>query len=233
MTEFKGRKPGARVSVVDAAYWMKGCSSLGRLRYTILLGVGKKSDRSYCLIDLKEAASAVIPQSTMAVRNNAQRVVTGACALAPNLGQRMLAVKLEGKDLVMRELMPQDLKFDLDCLTQEEAVAAALYLAGVVGKAPGRQMNAKTRSSRLVKLKKQHSKNLDAPSWSGPASSHSSRIMRRHISNIAAITHRLTSTQRFQRRILRDILLRRLCLGCIFCILLCTRRIDAWHSRTF
>src|SRR6202041_698513 len=124
---------------------MKGCSSLGRLRYAILLGIGKKSDRGYCLIDLKEAATAAAPQGKMTVRN-AQRVVTGACQLSPNLGERMLAVKLGGKDLVMRELMPQDLKFDLDRLTQEQAVAAARYLAGVVGKAHGRQMDAKTRS---------------------------------------------------------------------------------------
>ena len=66
----------------------------------------------------------------------------------------MLAVKLGGKDLVMRELMPQDLKFDLDRLTQEQAVAAARYLAGVVGKAHGRQMDTKTRSSWLSQVKK-------------------------------------------------------------------------------
>jgi uncharacterized protein (DUF2252 family) len=163
--KFKGRGKDTKISVVDAAYWMKGCSSLGRLRYAVLLGIGKKSDRSYCLIDLKEAAAAAAPQAKMAVRNNAQRVVTGACHLSPNLGERMLAVKLGGKDLVMRELMPQDLKFDLDCLTQEQAVAAARYLARVVGKAHGRQMDAKTRSSWLSKLRKQHSKSLDAPSW--------------------------------------------------------------------
>ena len=163
--KFKGRKPGTKISVVDAAYWMKGCSSLGRLRYAILLGIGKKSDRSYCLIDLKEAAVAAAPQRKMKTRNNAQRVVTGACELSPNLGERMLAVKLDGRDLVMRELMPQDLKFDLDRLTQEQAVAAARYLAGVVGKAHGRQMDAKTRSTWLAQLRKQHSKNLDAPSW--------------------------------------------------------------------
>ena len=163
--KFKGRKPGTKISVVDAAYWMKGCSSLGRLRYAILLGIGKKSDRSYCLIDLKEAAVAAAPQRKMTIRNNAQRVVTGACELSPNLGERMLAVKLDGRDLVMRELMPQDLKFDLDRLTQEQAVAAARYLAGVVGKAHGRQMDVKTRSTWLAQLRKQHSKNLDAPSW--------------------------------------------------------------------
>jgi hypothetical protein len=66
---------------------------------------------------------------------------------------------------IVRELVPQDLKFDLDRLTQEQAVAAARYLAGVVGKAHGRQMDTKTRSSWLSKLRKQHSKSLDAPSW--------------------------------------------------------------------
>ena len=163
--KFKGGEPKTKISVVDAAYWMKGCSLLGRLRYAVLLGIGKQSDRSYCLIDLKEAASATAPQEKMTVRNNAQRVVTGACQLSPNLGERMLAVKLGGKDLVMRELMPQDLKFDLDRLTLEQGVAAARYLAGVVGKAHGRQMDAKTRLSWLSKLRKQHSKSLDAPSW--------------------------------------------------------------------
>jgi uncharacterized protein (DUF2252 family) len=163
--KFKARKPKTKISVVDAAYWMKGCSSLGRLRYAVLLGIGKRSDRSYCLIDLKEATFAAAPQKKMTIRNNAERVVTGACQLSPNLGERMLAVKLGGKDLVLRELMPQDLKFDLDSLTQEEAVAAARYLAGVVGKAHGRQMDRKTRSSWLAKLRKQHSKSLEAPSW--------------------------------------------------------------------
>jgi uncharacterized protein (DUF2252 family) len=34
-----------------------------------------------------------------------------------------------------------------------------------VGKAHGRQMDMKTRASWLAKLKKQHSKSLEAPSW--------------------------------------------------------------------
>jgi uncharacterized protein (DUF2252 family) len=32
------------VEVVEAAYWMKGCSSLGRLRYAVLLGIGEKKE---------------------------------------------------------------------------------------------------------------------------------------------------------------------------------------------
>lgn len=148
---------------MDAAYWMKGCSSLGRLRYAVLLGIGKASDRTYCLIDLKEATSAAAPRGKPSAKNEAQRAVTGATQLSPNLGQRMLAVKLLKKDLVMRE--PQDLKFDVDRLTQDQAIAAARFLAGVVGKAHGRQMDAKTRVSWLAKLKRQHSKSLEAPNW--------------------------------------------------------------------
>jgi uncharacterized protein (DUF2252 family) len=165
ITSLKGRNDDSKITVEDAAYWMKGCSSLGRLRYAVLLGIGKKTERTHCLVDLKEATAPAAPHSKANVKNNAERVVQGACALSPNLGERMLALSLLGRDVVMRELMPQDLKFDLDRLTQEEAVGAAKYLAGVVGKAHGRQMDAKTRSSWLSTLRKQHSKSLDAPGW--------------------------------------------------------------------
>ncbi len=165
ITALKGRKTGAKLTMIDAAYWMKGCSSLGRLRYAVLIGVGKKNERSYCLIDLKEATGAAAPQSRHMVRDNARRVVAGACSLSPNLGERMMALSFRGKPVVMRELMPQDLKFDLERLTQDQAVAAARYLASVVGKAHGRQMDAETRSSWLTALRRQHSKSLEAPSW--------------------------------------------------------------------
>ena len=166
MNSFKGNEAGSKLKVVDAAYWMKGCSSLGRLRYAVLLGVGKMDDRKYCLIDLKEATKAAAPGRSKSIAgDDAQRVVTGACNLSPNLGERMLAVKLGQKPIVMRELMPQDLKFDLDTLSQKEAVGAAHFLAGVVGKAHGRQMARSTRTSWLNELKKRRSKNLEAPSW--------------------------------------------------------------------
>ena len=162
---FKGNKAGTKIKVVDAAYWMKGCSSLGRLRYAVLLGLGPKEDRKYCLIDLKEATKAAAPGNRGPAKDDAQRVVTGACSLSPNLGGRMLAVKLGQKSVVMRELMPQDLKFDLDALSEEEAAAAAHFLAAVVGKAHGRQMERKMRSSWLSELKKWRSKSLKAPNW--------------------------------------------------------------------
>jgi uncharacterized protein (DUF2252 family) len=164
--EAKGRDDKTRVTVVDAAYWMKGCSSLGRLRYAVLLELRKKGDRDYCLIDLKEAAPPAAPHASRRREiDDAHRVVEGACSLSPNLGQRMMAVRLMKKPVVLRELMPQDLKFDLDRLTKEEAVAAAGYLAGVVAKAHGRQMDRQTRSAWRSELRRQHSKTLDAPSW--------------------------------------------------------------------
>lgn len=166
VTSLKGREEGSKLRVLDAAYWMKGCSSLGRLRYAVLLGVGKKKDRNYCLIDLKEATGAAAPRAEeYATGNHAQRVVAGACHLSPYLGERMMAVQLLRRPIVLRELMPQDLKFDLDHLTRDEAVAAAGYLAAVVGKAHGRQMDRKTCSRWRAELKKHRSKSLDAPGW--------------------------------------------------------------------
>ena len=166
ITALKGRPSDARIRFVDAAYWMKGCSSLGRLRYAVLLGIGRKREHDYCLVDLKEATAAAAPRSKATPElNYAQRVVTGACHLSPNLGNRMLPLMLSKKPVVMRELMPQDLKFDLDKLTQEQAIAAAHFLAGVVGKAHRRQMDRKTGSAWHAELKQQHSKSLDAPNW--------------------------------------------------------------------
>jgi uncharacterized protein (DUF2252 family) len=40
VTSLQCRKDGARVKVLDAAYWVKGCSSLGRLRLAILVAGG-------------------------------------------------------------------------------------------------------------------------------------------------------------------------------------------------
>ena len=162
----KGEPEETRLEVLDAAYWMKGCSSLGRLRYAVLLGVGKKKRQRFCLIDLKEATAPAAPHAQSdAIKNDAQRVVTGACNLSPNLGTRMMPVTLMRRPVVLRELMPQDLKFDLDRLTKEEAIAAARYLAAVVGKAHGRQMDRATSHKWQAELRRQHSKSLDAPSW--------------------------------------------------------------------
>jgi uncharacterized protein (DUF2252 family) len=169
VTSLHQRKDDAKIKVVDAAYWMKGCSSLGRLRYAVLLRVGKGRYKNggLCLIDIKEATKAAAPKAdhgTMPT-NNARRVVEGACKLSPFLGQRMLASTLLGRDVFIRELMPQDLKLELDQLTRDEATSAASYLAMIVGKAHGRQMDVATRKKWRQQLDHHHSKKVDAPSW--------------------------------------------------------------------
>jgi uncharacterized protein (DUF2252 family) len=163
----KSRDDDATIRVFDAAYWMKGCSSLGRLRYAVLLGVGPKKKRQFCLVDMKEAVKAAAPMAKSAKmpRDFAQRVVTGACNLSPFLGERMLADKFLGRSIVVRELMPQDLKLEIDQLTRDEAVAAARYLAAVVGKAHARQMTSATRRQWIAELHRNRTKSLDAPGW--------------------------------------------------------------------
>jgi uncharacterized protein (DUF2252 family) len=158
-------RPKARkhkVEVLDAAYWMKGCRSLGRLRYAVLLGVGK----TYCLIDIKEAVEAAAPgKKFQGPRDFAQRLVSGARALSPYLGDRMVAARFVSRSVVIRELRPQDLKFEFEQITQKEAVEAAKFLAGVVGKAHARQMDTPTRKKWLKSLNGHRGKALNAPGW--------------------------------------------------------------------
>ena len=98
-------------------------------------------------------------------RANAERVVAGAQALSPNLGERMLAARLLDKAVVLRELMPQDIKLDIEHLNQEDAKTIAHYLAGVVGRAHGRQLDKVKRQQWLAEISKNHTKSLEAPSW--------------------------------------------------------------------
>ncbi len=155
------------MELLDAAYWMKGCSSLGRLRYAALVGVGKKKRREYRLLDIKEATAAAAPRSPRArvYENHAERVVEGACNLSPYLGKRMVAASLRGKSVIVRELRPQDMKFDLKGLTRDQAVKTARLMAGVVGRAHGRQLEPKACREWARELRSRHSKGLDAPRW--------------------------------------------------------------------
>jgi uncharacterized protein (DUF2252 family) len=108
------------VKVVDAAYWRKGCSSLGRLRIAVLVKVGRGKSAAHCLIDIKEAIKAAAPHSPDAAMpdNNGERVVTGARHVSPFLGGRMVSASFLGKSVFLRELLPQDLKLEIETLTR-------------------------------------------------------------------------------------------------------------------
>jgi uncharacterized protein (DUF2252 family) len=168
-TSLRGRKDDGRVSVLDAAYWVKGCSSLGRLRYAVLLDVdgGVVEGDDLCLIDIKEGLKAAAPRyaGTRMPKDNAERVVEGARHLSPFLGERMRADRLQDRSVVIRELLPQDIKLEIDQLSQAEAMDVARYLAQVVGKAHGRQMDHRTRAAWLKEVRRGRSKTIDTPSW--------------------------------------------------------------------
>ncbi len=165
VVSLKEHEENAELTVLDAAYWRKGCSSLGKLRYAALLSVGKKKD--LCLIDVKEAVTPIAPSYSHAKmpQDNGKRVKTGAMHLAPFLGNRMHNTKLLNKSVFLRELLPQDLKLDIECLTQEESMNAAHFLAMAVGNAHARQMDEASRTRWRKELKTNRTKSLDAPSW--------------------------------------------------------------------
>lgn len=168
-TLLTSRDEGARVEVIDAAYWVKGCSSLGRLRFAVLLSVDSNDSPGpeICLIDIKEAVKAAAPSYPKASmpHDNGARVAEGARHLSPALGDRILSAQLLDKAVFIRELLPQDLKLEIDTLPQEEASRVAMYLGEVVGNAHARQMDLATQRGWLAELARNRSKQLDAPSW--------------------------------------------------------------------
>lgn len=169
VTALRGRHDDAAVEVLDGAYWVKGCSSLGRLRYAVLLGVGKnfRKNNDLCLIDIKEAVRAAAPRyvNTRMPRENATRVVEGARHLSPALGERMLTARFLDRGVFMRELLPQDLKLEVDAISRDEAMKAARYLAMVVGKANAQQMGPRDRKAWRDELNRNRPGALDAPNW--------------------------------------------------------------------
>jgi uncharacterized protein (DUF2252 family) len=168
-TMLRSRDDDAEVEVIDTAYWMKGCSSLGLLRYAVLVRVtdadGKGSE--LCLMDVKEAVASAAPmaQRSEVPTDPGRRVVEGARRISPFLGERMRAASILDRPVFIRELRPQDLKLEFDQLTVEEALKAATFLANVVGYAHARQMDPATRSSWQGELAGHRTKQLDAPSW--------------------------------------------------------------------
>ena len=166
VTSLRSRDDDASVEVIDAAYWVKGCSSLGRLRYAVLLGIGGKGGE-LCLVDVKEAAPAAAPRYSKVrmPKDNAERVVTGAWHLSPALGERMLHARLDDRGVFLRELLPQDLKLEIEDLTPKKATKLAKYLATVLGKGHARQMDPEGREKWQKQLRQNRTKALDAPSW--------------------------------------------------------------------
>ena len=166
LTSLASRADDATVELVDAAYWVKGCSSLGLWRAAALVRVGN-AKRGLALIDIKQALPALAPHAPRAriPAHHGERVVAGARALSPALGERMAAATVLDKHVFVRELLPQDLKLELDSLQEDESIAVAHYLAGVVAVAHARQLSSLDTATWLETFRKGSAKNMRAPAW--------------------------------------------------------------------
>ena len=109
VTSLRSRDEDAAIKVTDAAYWEKGCSSLGLMRFAVLVEIGKGKDARHCLVDVKEAVATAAPRHAEAKipRDNGERVVEGARHMSPFLGDRMLARRLLDKAVFLREFHEQ------------------------------------------------------------------------------------------------------------------------------
>jgi uncharacterized BrkB/YihY/UPF0761 family membrane protein len=118
--------PPLLVIVLKTAGWIVGATAayspigaqlnglFGPYTANILLEAIKISQQAQGLV-----ATVVSVVTLLIGATTAQRVVQGAQHLSPALGDRMMATKLLGRSVVLRELMPQDVKLAIDQLTRE------------------------------------------------------------------------------------------------------------------
>jgi hypothetical protein len=79
--------------------------------------------------------TSVRPADRVSALKARQTLKMAASAHAYVRGKRMASGKLMSKSVFVRELMPQDLKVEIETLTVPDAMKEASFLAGVVGKA--------------------------------------------------------------------------------------------------
>ena len=169
LTSLASRPDDAPVDLLDAAYWVKGCSSLGLWRSAAVVRIGgaKEKNQTTALIDIKEAIAPVAPRAPRAKmpEHQGDRVVTGARALSPALGDRMAPASVLTRDVFVRELLPQDRKFELDALDEDEALAIGHYFASIVADAHARQLSPADAGAWLKSFREGNAEHLDAPAW--------------------------------------------------------------------
>src|SRR6185437_994825 len=98
------RDADLELTYLDAAFWVKGCSSLGLWRAAVLIELRDRSDRARrkkkkratALLDIKQAIAPIAPWAPGVEHDlaPAERVLAGARAIAPALGDRMIAASL-------------------------------------------------------------------------------------------------------------------------------------------
>jgi uncharacterized protein (DUF2252 family) len=77
----------------------------------------------------------------------------------------MVAATMLDRSVYIRELLPQDLKVELDRIDAADARAVAYYLGMVVGRAHRRQLDIDQTRRWSAEMASHRTKNIDAPSW--------------------------------------------------------------------
>ena len=136
--------------VRDAAYWVKGCSSLGRFRFAVLLEVGKHhGEGRFCLMDIKEGnrtSGAARFEHQDAERSG--RTGRGRCVQAVAIfGRENDCRAISGAERGRSGTASPGPQAGNGATDPEEATAAARFLAAVVGKAHARQMEPAMRAT--------------------------------------------------------------------------------------
>ena len=182
VTTLAGRHPDSTVELVDAAFRIAGTSSLGCWRAAALVRVteptsaakptttggaaGASEHDVFRILDIKEALPLHAPKLAKhkIPDDEADRVIAGALLLAPYLGHRMVASAIDGKRVVVHELMPQDEKICLDKIKASESLAIGRYLGAVVGRAHARQLDKSDAKSWRAAVLEKADKNR-CPEW--------------------------------------------------------------------
>jgi uncharacterized protein (DUF2252 family) len=167
VTSLRSRADDDPVALLDAAYWVKGCSSLGLWRCAALVRVGRGKKSVRAIIDLKEARTALAPASAKAKmpKHAGERVVQGARHLSPHLGSRIVSATVLGIPITARELLPADLKFELDALEPDDVAGLASHLGTNIGSAHVRQLTPARCATWLEAFRREHAPRSTAPSW--------------------------------------------------------------------
>jgi uncharacterized protein (DUF2252 family) len=77
----------------------------------------------------------------------------------------MIATELMGKPVLLRELLPQDLKIEINRLSPGDATKVAGYLGHILGEAHVRQMDKASAATWRKEILRRSSRRFDAPSW--------------------------------------------------------------------
>lgn len=144
LVKLGGDDAKCKVRFVDAVFRVAGTASLGGFRAAALIEVdGAAKGERLRVLDLKEVQPAVTPRDDARTpKDDAERILQGTRALAPAFGARKLGAVVQGRSVIVRELMAQERKVNLDGCKRDELADLGGSFGEMLGRAHGRQLEA-------------------------------------------------------------------------------------------